>query len=173
MHIEIVDYSENWRILYEKEALFIGNILKDEIISIFHIGSTSVRGLKAKPIIDIMPVVSDIEKIDALNPYFEAIGYEPMGEFGIERRRYFRKGKEKQAFHVHIFQYDNLYEIERHLAFRDYLRNFPDARQAYGSLKAELAKKYPNDIDAYCDGKDSLVKEIEARAMKWKLQNRN
>lgn len=173
MYIEIVDYDENWPMLYEKEALFIRSVLKDELISIFHIGSTSVKGLKAKPIIDIMPVVSDIEKTDKLNPSFEEAGYESMGEFGIANRRYFRKGKDKRTVHVHIFQYDNLYEIERHLIFRDYLRQFPSAREEYGKLKAELALLYPTDIDAYCDGKDSLVKEIEARAIKWQWQNRD
>ena len=90
MKVEVVKYRSEWSREFEAEAERIKEILGDEAIEIYHIGSTSVEGLSAKPIIDIMPVVKDISRIDKLNPAFEALGYECMGEFGIPGRRYFR-----------------------------------------------------------------------------------
>ena len=81
MKVEVVKYRSEWSREFEAEAERIKEILGDEAIEIYHIGSTSVEGLSAKPIIDIMPVVKDISRIDKLNPVFEAVGYECMGEF--------------------------------------------------------------------------------------------
>ena len=78
-----------------------------------------MEGLKAKPVIDILPVVRDLEAVDALNRRFEAAGYECMGEFGIKGRRYYRKGGEERTHQIHIFAAANGKEIRRHLAFRD------------------------------------------------------
>lgn len=73
--------------MFENEAETIKTILGDNLLQAFHIGSTSVPGLKAKPIIDIMPVVRDIEQVDKYTQAFEAAGYEVMGEYGIAGRR--------------------------------------------------------------------------------------
>lgn len=90
-----------------------------------------------------------------------------MGEFGFVGRRYFRKGGDNRTHQIHAFQFDNITEIERHLVFRDYLREHPDICKQYGDLKSELAEKYPNDIEGYGDGKDRFVREIEKEAIKW------
>ena len=92
MYVKVVPYQPAWPAEYEAEAEKIKQILGGELIEIHHIGSTSVPGLKAKPILDILPVVRDIGRIDAYNSAFEAIGYEAMGELGLPGRRYFRKG---------------------------------------------------------------------------------
>lgn len=167
MNIKVVDYNPDWNKNYLKEEQLINDILKSELINCFHIGSTSVPDLKAKPIIDILLVVNDIDDLDKYTKEFEEIGYEVMGEFGIKGRRYFRKGGDNRTHQIHAFQYDSINEIERHLAFRDYLRQNSDICDAYGKLKAELAEKYPNDIEAYCDGKDNFVKKVEKDALKW------
>lgn len=167
MIIKVVDYDENWKKDYKKEEHDIKAILQDELINSFHIGSTSVPGLKAKPIIDIMLVVRDIHTLDLFSKQFEQLGYEVMGEFGIVGRRYFRKGGDNRTHQIHAFQFDNITEIERHLVFRDYLREHPEICKQYGDLKSELAEQYPNDIEGYGDGKDSFVKEVEKEAMKW------
>ncbi len=172
MIIEVVEHRKEWSDLYQKEAHTIQNILGKELINVFHIGSTSVDGLKAKPIIDIMPVVHNIEAIDHYSNQFESIGYEVMGEFGIQGRRFFRKGNDRRTHHIHIFQYNNTYDILRHLALRDYLRHSPQARAEYGRLKSELASRYPTDIDSYCDGKDAFVKKLERDALKWYWHNK-
>lgn len=136
-------------------------------MEIYHIGSTAVKGLSAKPIIDIMPVVTNIYLIDKHNHEFESIGYECMGEFGITGRRYFRKGGDNRTHQVHIFEQSNNKEIDRHLAVRDFLRTHPDIASKYGELKQKLAIRYPEDIEGYCDGKDGFVKQLEKDALIW------
>lgn len=176
MKIVVVEYDPMWKEKYETEAARLREILKDILISIDHIGSTSVEGLTAKPIIDILPVVTDIERVDDYNAEFEALGYECMGEYGIPGRRYFRKGgEEHRAFHIHIFGQDSIHDIRRHLAVRDYLRSHKEVADAYGDLKKKLALQFPNDIDGYCDGKDAFVKNLEKKALAWyeiSLKNR-
>ncbi|TCJ02074.1 GrpB family protein [Cytobacillus praedii] len=172
MIIKVIDYNQNWSSDYLKEEQSIRSILEEELVNSFHIGSTSVPGLKAKPIIDILLVVNDINKLDSFSNQFQDIGYEVMGEFGITGRRYFRKGGDNRTHQIHAFQFDNIQEIERHLSFRDYLRQFPEICKEYGQLKSKLADQYPTDIDGYGDGKDDFVKKIEKEALKWHWTNR-
>ncbi|WP_239635461.1 GrpB family protein [Paenibacillus sp. H1-7] len=143
------------------------SIFGQELVDIHHIGSTSVPGLKAKPIIDIMPVVKDIKQVDSFNEQMRSLGYECMGEFGMSGRRYFRKGGDNRTHQVHVFQADNEEDITRHLAVRDYLRTHSDDTQRYGELKESLARQFPRDIEAYMDGKDTFVKELETKALNW------
>ncbi|ABN57926.1 MULTISPECIES: GrpB family protein [Methanoculleus] len=167
IHVRVVDYDPVWPDLFRTEARRIEDILKENLVQIFHIGSTSVPGLRAKPIIDIMPVVLDIERVDERSGQFEAIGYEAMGELGIPGRRYFRKGGENRTHQIHAFQYDNVQNITRHLAFRDYLRSHSDVGCAYAALKSEPAVRYPGDREGYCNGKDGFVKCVERDALRW------
>jgi GrpB-like predicted nucleotidyltransferase (UPF0157 family) len=167
MKVEVVEYNSEWPNLYLEEAEKIKNILGNELIDIYHIGSTSVTNLRAKSIIDIMPVVRDITKVDDYNKEFETLGYEPKGEFGMVGRRYFRKGVENRTHQIHIFERSNSNDIERHLAVRDYLRTHPEDAFEYGELKSRLATMFPSDIEAYCDGKDNFVKELERKALEW------
>ncbi|WP_099159184.1 GrpB family protein [Virgibacillus ndiopensis] len=167
MNVTVTDYNQQWIERFKDEANRLKEIFGSEIVEIHHFGSTSVPGIKAKPIIDIMPLVKDIEKVDSFNHEMIALGYEPLGEYGIKGRRYFRKGGDNRTHQVHIFQLDNDDEVDRHLAVRDYLRNHPKDAQQYGDLKEKLAKQFPNDIEAYMDGKDEFVKELERKALDW------
>ena len=166
MRVEVVKHNPAWRSLFDIEARHIQEVFGDNLNAVYHIGSTSVPGLFAKPIIDIMPVVRDIEKVDAYNPQMVSLGYEPMGEFGIPGRRYFRKGEDIRTHHVHVFQAGDV-NVDRHLAFRDYLRAHPDEADIYGALKRELAAMFPTDMESYIQGKDALVKELEHKAVNW------
>jgi GrpB-like predicted nucleotidyltransferase (UPF0157 family) len=166
-HIVVVEYRPEWKQMYDIEASAINQILGIELVEIYHIGSTSVTGLKAKPIIDIMAVVKDITSVDRLNSEFEKIGYECMGELGIPGRRYFRKGGDNRTHQVHIFEVSNEKDIERHLAVRDYLRAHDDVAKKYGDLKSRLALLFPYDIDGYSDGKEDFVKHMEQEALSW------
>ncbi|MDF2680450.1 MAG: hypothetical protein K0R47_1640 [Brevibacillus sp.] len=167
MNVVVTEYNENWKYKFSEESQKIKDIFGDVLIDIHHIGSTSVPGLKSKPIIDIMPVVKDIEKIDSFNVRMEGLGYECMGELGMKGRRYFRKGGDNRTHQVHVFQGDNKEDINRHLAVRDYLRTHPDDANRYGDLKESLAKQFSRDIEAYMDGKDAFVKELERNALQW------
>lgn len=168
MNIIVTDYNKNWVNLFEKEAILIKDILIDELVDIHHIGSTAVPNLKAKPIIDILPIVRDIEKVNNFNKKMIEIGYEPLGELGIKGRRYFRKGGENRTHQIHMFQYDNNFEIERHLAVRDYLKSHKEDVIEYGKLKERLAYEFPKNIEEYSNGKNDFVKNLERRAIEWK-----
>lgn len=166
--IEATSYKPEWPERFEEEARELASIFGDEIVATHHIGSTAIPGISAKPIIDILVEVRDIERIDDFNAEMVARGYVPKGEFGIPRRRFFIKGSETaRTHHIHVFEVGNP-ESVRHLAFRDHLRTHAEAAQAYSRLKEELARRFPHDIDAYIAGKDGFVEEIERKALAWR-----
>ena len=103
-----------------EESKRLKQIFGNEILAVHHIGSTSVQGLKAKPIIDIMLVVKDINVVDKFDNEMKNSGYDPKGENGIPGRRHFQKGGDNRTHHVHIYGVKSE-QIERHLVFRDYL----------------------------------------------------
>lgn len=166
MRVIVTEYQPAWVEQFEEEAQALKQILKENCLKVEHIGSTSVPNLAAKPIIDFLVIVEEIEKVDLLQGEFERIGYEYMGEFGLSGRRYLRKGPTKRTHHVHIYQFDNTQEILRHLAFRNYLRENPAIATTYGTLKKQLAQAHPDSIDKYMDGKDAFIKKIEKEALK-------
>jgi GrpB-like predicted nucleotidyltransferase (UPF0157 family) len=166
MHVRVVPYCCEWPLLFEQEATLICEVFGDELAEIHHIGSTSVPGLQAKPIIDMLPVVRQIERVGLFNGGMRTLGYEALGEFGIPGRRYFRKGGDDRTHQAHVFQVGDP-GVERHLAFRDYLRAHPRVAADYGVLKAGLASQFPEDIDGYADGKNAFVKATEQEALRW------
>lgn len=165
LKVRLSEYDENWSKMFEDEAQFLGEVLGDEIIRFEHFGSTSVLGMNAKPVIDMMCLVKDIEKIDMFNDQMRLLGYDVAGEWGIQGRRLFRKGGEKRTHHIHVYQFDNP-QIKRHLVFRDYLRTHPKEVEQYRCLKEELAQRY-DDTAYYSKAKKLFVKEMEQRALKW------
>ena len=171
--IEVVDYRPEWETMFKEESKKIKKILGKNCVGVNHIGSTSVKGLPAKPIIDIMPVVKDISLVDAHNSEFEALGYECRGEFGIPGRRFFAKGGDNRTHHIHIFEQSNQTDIQRHIAVRDYLNAHSDTAAEYAALKKKLAAEFPFDNDGYCDGKEEYMKSLEEKALHWQeKQNR-
>lgn len=164
-HVTVKQYDPAWPQAFRREEALIRRILGKNCVAVYHIGSTAVEGLAAKPIVDIMPVVTDLSAADNAARLFEEAGYEYMGEFGIPGRRYLRKGGDERTHQLHIFCAGDTANIFRHLAFRDYLRSHPSAREEYAALKTALARRFPYDIQLYCDGKDAFVKEIEALAL--------
>lgn len=166
--VEVTPYDSQWPARFAAEAAAVQAALGDAVIRIEHVGSTSVPGLAAKPIIDMMPLVHEIGAVNQRIAAMAVVGYIPRGEFGLPGRRYFVKGPaHARLVHCHIYAADHP-EVERHLAFRDYLRAHPAARDAYASLKVGLAQQHPTDIVAYMDGKDGLIKQLEAEALRWR-----
>lgn len=164
----VIDYDPYWPVRFAEEAARLAPVFGDTLLAIHHIGSTSMPGMAAKPIIDIMPVVCQIELVDQCNPAMQALGYEPRGEYGIAGRRYFVKGQgNDRSHHVHVFAADHP-DVARHLDFRDFLIAHPPEAEAYASLKQALARQFPHDIEAYIAGKDGLIKEIDRRALVWR-----
>lgn len=98
------------------------------------------------------------------------LGYISLGENGITGRRFFKKGENPRTHHMHIFQQDKIYEINRHIAVRDYLRKHEVIAREYAQLKEQLAQQFPDDRQSYCDGKDSFMKKLEQAALTWYLK---
>ena len=170
--IKVVPYDPLWPSRFEEEASRISAVLGGELVAIHHIGSTAIVGMWAKPIIDIMPLVRDIQKVDMYSEAMIALGYEPKGENTIPGRRFFIKGGDaNRSHHVHAYEPDNP-EVARHLDFRDYLVGHPQDAEAYASLKRSLAARFPHDINGYIAGKDAFVKEILQRAQAWRESGR-
>lgn len=175
--VEVVAHDPTWGAAFAAEAARLQVALAGDstgdgtsdskVLAVYHIGSTAVPGIVAKPIIDIMPVVRNIAQVDAANLAMQELGYEAMGEFGMVGRRFFRKDTQgKRSHHVHVFALGSEH-IMRHLALRDYLRVHPHEAACYSDLKQQLAAAHAQDIAAYMDGKHALIKELEQNALRW------
>jgi len=165
-HVVVLPYDEKWKqdfIVIKNE---ISQALGDVAISIEHVGSTSVEGLAAKPIIDLDVVVKKENINDAISA-LQSIGYIHKGDLGILGREAFAyDGKEHlQQHHLYVCSEDSL-ELKRHLAFRDYLRTHSKAVDEYGKIKMEAAALYPEDIDKYIEHKSSVIENIYSMIMK-------
>ena len=164
--IEIQDYRPEWPQLFEMEQQTLLNTIPLSDINIHHIGSTAVPDLAAKPIIDILLEVPEVEALDQYNSLFVALGYECKGENGIAGRRYFQKGGDNRSHQIHAFNRGSL-GIRRHLAFRDYLIAHPQIAQQYAQMKRTAAQSCDHDISRYCQLKHDFVVHHEALAMAW------
>ncbi|EMG2023413.1 GrpB family protein [Klebsiella pneumoniae] len=132
--LTVVDYDEMWPTLFENERTLLQMTLGKVISRIHHIGSTSVPGLSAKPVIDILIEVANLEELDSLNQAMEGVGYTVRGENGILNRRYFTKGGSQRSHHIHAFTTGDA-QIIKHLAFRDYLIKHNDVAIQYALMK--------------------------------------
>ena len=164
--IEVLPYDSTWIKQFEDEASLVKPIFAENFIAIHHIGSTSIPGLSAKPTIDIILEVKNIDLVDDCNPRMIKLGYEAWGEYNIPGRRFFLKGKNKRTHHVHTFQTDSP-DIARHLYFRDYLIAYPNEAKEYAHLKMKLANQFSHDRRAYVLGKEEFVKALEKKAIEW------
>lgn len=170
--IEIVPYDPNWPHQFAEEAAELQKIFSENFIIAHHIGSTAVPGLSAKPTIDIILIVKNIELVDQKNKQMEALGYEAWGEYQIPGRRFFVKGEEKRTHHVHTFESGHP-EIEHHLIFRDYLKSHPNDAEDYVNLKIKLAHEFANNRRGYVKNKQDFVKALLKKAMKWAKYDNN
>lgn len=160
MKVEVVPYDPSWPQLFIKYAAEINTILGDNCIDVLHIGSTSVPGLSAKPIIDIIPVVKDIFSVN--QSALESYGYVWRGESGMMFRGHGYRYTPEGNVHLHIWEQGHP-EIEKHMLFAQHLRKNPEDRKAYEDLKLQLAKKYEDDPRTYSLQKDNLVRAILAK----------
>lgn len=167
MRINLEPHDPIWRRRYRREAERIVALWPQLLAEIHHIGSTSVPGLTAKPIVDILVAVWDLDAVDRRAQELQALDYENMGEYGIPGRRYFRKPVEgADTFHVHVFQCGHEV-IRRHLRFRDYLTAHPEAARAYAEHKQELAGEEWESSSEYAEAKTEFIRGLEARALAW------
>lgn len=160
----VVPHDPAWASAFEVEARQLEAALGTNCLRLHHIGSTAISGIFAKPIIDILGVVQRLERLDAVAGSLEALGYEAMGAYGIDGRRYFRKQDEtgRRTHHMHVFEAGSPH-IERHLAFRDYLRHHPEIAAEYSAKKLGILEA----DQLYQETKDRYVSRLEAVALAW------
>ncbi len=168
MTVIISDHDPAWPDLFARERPVLEAALGACLEVIEHIGSTSVPGLAAKPVIDVLVGVDDIAGVDTRADAMREAGYEVLGENGLPGRRYFRKRNAagERLFHVHVYASDSE-ACHRHLVFRDYLRAQPGRAAEYGAFKRKLAAQNLPDRASYVSGKADLVARIEAEALDW------
>ena len=170
-NVELVPYNPEWSKLANQEAKRILESLSFPVIGIYHIGSTSVPGLKAKPILDFVIEVENLDDVIQNVLIFEDLGYTSKGEFGIPGRQFFaRDTNEERSHHLHVFQQGHP-DIERHLVFRDFLRANPDAAREYEKLKEKLAKRFPKASGSYTEAKSDFILSMDEVARYWLEQN--
>jgi GrpB-like predicted nucleotidyltransferase (UPF0157 family) len=165
-HVEIHDYQEAWVLEFRNLGSALREVLGDVATRIDHIGSTSVPGLAAKPIIDIQISVSELEPMHLYRPQIEQLGF-AWRENNTERtKRYFREQVGRRRTHIHVRKAGSWHE-QYALLFRDYVRVHSDARDQYEQVKRELAGRFPDDMPGYTEAKDSIFWDIMRRADRW------
>lgn len=179
--VTVLPYDPHWREQYERERTRILYALGGLLQTIEHIGSTSVEGLAAKPVIDMMPGVKSLEAFDSEGGVgrMQALGYTYVSrhEDIMPFRRYFTGGTTNphhingHAYHVHLVEIDSDFWRD-HLLFRDYLRTHPAERDRYGAFKQQIAPLHSTTRTYYL-AKDELIKDLLAAARMWAAQNKN
>lgn len=160
----VVDYDPQWPRLFAQLRAPIAAALGDLARPIEHVGSTSVPGLAAKPVIDVDVVLARADGLPEAIERLAALGYEHEGDLGIAGREAFRHAPDLPVHHLYVCTPD-CSEHSRHIAFRDYLRRHRAEADAYGALKRRLAAQYRNDRAGYGTAKDAFVLGILERAM--------
>lgn len=165
--LEIYDYREDYPKIYEKEKEELLKLYKDKIKTIDHVGSTSIKNIKSKPIIDILIQTDDLDDFKA---YTESniegetytVKKEPTmgGDYLIRKEE---NGKVK-AF-IHVYKTNDMNGLTS-IMFRDYLNSHEDEKKRYEQLKLELYKKYKNERKLYTHGKDQYIKDVITKALK-------
>jgi GrpB-like predicted nucleotidyltransferase (UPF0157 family) len=171
--IIIVDYDPCWPAMFEKERARLQSSIGDWMNAIEHIGSTSVPGLAAKPVIDILVGVRALGDADThcIAPIVN-LGYEYVPEFEnvMPYRRFFRRSATDglRSHQIHLVEKDTDF-WHRHLLFRDYLRTHPARAQEYAALKRHLAPQF-TDVNDYADAKTDFIRATEGLAAKWRQE---
>ncbi len=172
--IEVVDYDPAWPALFDAEAAALRLAFGAALTSLEHIGSTSVPGLAAKPVIDIQAVVRSVAEMPSVSPRLVGLGW-TEGVFAPdpERHRYFKKYDRSGAHIRHLHVYEAAHPSRTaHLLFRDYLRAHPDEAGRYQALKRALAARFPEDSLGYNAAKTEYIEGVLAEARERNLSSR-
>ena len=157
----VLPYDVAWQSAFEKIKGEIEEAIYDLIIGIEHVGSTSVEGLSAKPCIDIDVIIKDYTAFATVVESLRGIGYIHEGDLGIKDREAFKYADKPHLMLHHLYvcpQYSE--ELRRHITFRDFLRNNPEAVRKYSLIKEKAAELFPNNIDGYIEYKSPCIKEL-------------
>ena len=160
-NVIVLPYDTAWKIAFEDIKKDIESVIGDLIIGIEHVGSTSVEGLSAKPIIDIDVIIKDYSVFDLVVSKLEMIGYLHEGDLGIKDREAFTYSNKLHLQKHHLYvcpQYSK--ELHRHVTFRNYLRSNQEAVKKYSLVKETAAKLFPYEIGKYIEYKSPCIEEL-------------
>ena len=160
--VELVDYREEWAVTFTGLRDRLWPVLEGVAIAIEHVGSTSVPGLVAKPVVDLDVVIESREALAEAIGRLVGLGYEPRGNLGIPDREAFRTPCGEPAHHLYVCPRGSL-ALRNHLLLRDHFRAHATDREAYAALKRELARRHREDPEAYGEAKTAFLLEILAR----------
>jgi GrpB-like predicted nucleotidyltransferase (UPF0157 family) len=165
----LLPHDPDWLHLANAEARLLASALGPNLRIVHHIGSTAIPGIRAKPILDLMPVIANLTELDKCQAKLETLGYDWWGELGLPGRRYCTKCDPqtgRRIVQLHCYENGST-EVTRHLAFRDYLRAHSGLAAEYEHVKGECQRQHPNDSHAYGDCKKAWIRNAEAAALKW------
>ena len=159
--VVVVPYDEAWKNAFEEIKIEIEAEIGDLIIGIEHVGSTSVKGMSAKPCIDIDVIIKDYSVFDEIVRKLGVIGYIHEGDLGIQDREAFKYADKPHLMthHLYVCPRDSE-ELHRHIAFRDFLRKNPEAVKKYSRVKETAAQLFPDSIDQYIAFKAPCIEEL-------------
>ena len=160
--IEVVDYDPRWPQAFGGYAATLRAALGDLVMSVEHVGSTSVVGLAAKPVIDIDVVISSRLLLEDVIGVLAELHYVHEGNLGVPGREAFG-WPQGRRHHLYVCSVDTP-NLHNHLVFRDYLRRHPEAVAAYSDLKRRLARQHRENRDAYSEAKTAFIGSVLARA---------
>ncbi|HEY4506147.1 MAG TPA: RluA family pseudouridine synthase [Candidatus Paceibacterota bacterium] len=167
---QISPYDPIWPILFDQEAQRLRGILDGEVVSIEHFGSTSIHGMIAKPEIDILVIVKNLDRIDTHNEQMQKAGYEPKGDYTHIDERYFTRDENGvRKSNVHCIPEGSL-AIPPIFDLRDYLRETPDEARRYAVFKEKLAKELKDDYGRYKLEKNAFIEALLDRAQNWRAK---
>ena len=154
--VEVVEHDAAWAGMFDRIHAYVWPAVREVALALEHVGSTSVPGLKAKPVIDACVVVPSRREIPECIASLETLGYVHKGDLGVPDREAFGRPEGLPRHHLYLSPQGCL-SLKNHLGFRDYLRTHPEEARVYGELKATLARRFPTDIDSYIVGKTEFV----------------
>lgn len=160
-------HDARWAPCFVRESAILREAFADIGLGVDHIGSTSIPGIVAKPILDMLGSCPDVTVLDGLTERLKGLGYESKGEYGLPGRRYcvrYDASRTMDFLHLHVFSSGDP-ELARHLFFRDYLRAHPEASAEYDSLKTGLQSRFRRERGKYLDGKAEFIRSILAKSL--------
>lgn len=163
--VRLVAYDDEWRSAFAEEADRLRDAFGERVVAIEHVGSTAIEGMVAKPVIDVLVVVEEIEETAPCRTALGELGYTFRPDDPVEDRLFFAKGPETGRTHyLSVTERGSDTHVEQ-LAFRDFLRDDPDRAKEYARLKRELAAEFPDDRESYTEGKSRFVRGVLEEAM--------
>ena len=157
--IELLPHNPEWISFYEQIKKTVWPQVQEFSVSIEHVGSTSIPGLVAKPVVDMVVIVNSEANSKKAIQALTKLGYEHRGDLGIKGREAFRKPPHLAKHHLYVVMEGSV-SLKNHLLFKKHMLENQQARIQYSELKKSLAEKYSNDIDSYCFGKTSFILSI-------------